>query len=120
MQKGLLKDQVASAYGINLSLDTKGDLFSARQAGSSLSTQTRYAFPITAAINFPILRNLSLSPTWTSFFYESQVSRESIIINSLSISARWYYDRDSGVPFRRQLLFRGPASLDQTKTAKLK
>jgi hypothetical protein len=120
MQKGLVKDPIASVYGINLSLDSKGDFFFERPAGASLSTQTRYAFPITAAVNFPIFRNLSLSPTWTSFFYESQVSRESIVVNSLSVSARWYFDRDSAVPIRRQLFFRGPASLDQTKTAKLK
>jgi hypothetical protein len=87
-QKGLLKDRTAGAYGINVTLDTKGDFFFERAAGNSLSTQTRYAFPITAAINFPILRNMSLSPTFTSFLYESQVTRQSITVNSFMISAR--------------------------------
>jgi hypothetical protein len=119
-QKGLLKDPTAGAYGINVTLDTKGDFFFERAAGDSLSTQTRYAFPITAAVNFPILRNMSLSPTFTSFLYESQVTRQSITVNSFMISAHWYYAHDSSVPFRRQLFFSGPKSLDQTQTAKIK
>jgi hypothetical protein len=120
LQKGLLKEQTAGTYGLNIALDTKGDFFFERRTGASFSTQARYAFPMTASINFPILRNLSLSPTFTSFFYESQVTRQSTTVNTFMISAHWYYARDSAVPFRRELYFKGPASSDQTKTAKLK
>jgi hypothetical protein len=89
-------------------------------AGESLSTQTRYAFPITAAINFPVLRNLSLSPTYSPFFYKNQVAGDAITVNTFSITAKWFYDRDSRVPLLKQLVFKGPASLDLTKSAKMK
>lgn len=117
-QKGLLK--TSGQYGISFSLDSKGDLFNPRPAGESLSTQTRYAFPMTPSINFPILRNFSLSPTYTAFFYENQVAGQTIIVNTFSITAKWFYDHDSRVPLLKQLVFKGPASLDQTKSAKMK
>jgi len=63
---------------------------------------------------------LSLSPTYGAFLYENQVVRQSIVVNTFMVTARWYYDRDSGVPRWRLLFFKGPASLDQTKTAKIK
>lgn len=115
-QKGVLK----KSGGINLSLDSKGDLFNSRPVGESLSTQTRYAFPITPSINFPVLRNFSLSPTYTAFFYENQVAGQTIIVNTFSITAKWFYDRDSRVPLLKQLVFKGPANLDQTKSEKMK
>lgn len=117
-QKGVLKK--SDQYGISLSLDSKGDVFNPRPAGASLSTQTRYAFPITPSINFPVLRNFSLSPTYTAFFYENQVAGQAIIVNTFSITGKWFYDRDSRVPLLRQLFFKGPASQDQTKSAKMK
>jgi hypothetical protein len=118
LQKGLLK--TSGQYGISVSLDSKGDWFYARPAGESLSTQTRYAFPITPSISFPVLRNFGLSPTYTAFFYENQVAGQTITVNTFAITAKWFYDRDSRVPLHKQLLFKGPASLDQTKSAKMK
>jgi hypothetical protein len=118
LQKGVLKKSEQAA--ISLSLDSKGDLFNPSPAGASLSTQTRYAFPITTSINFPVLRNFTLSPTYTAFFYENQVAGQTIIVNTFSITGKWFYDRDSRVPLRRQLVFKGPGTLDQTKSAKMK
>lgn len=118
LQRGVLKKSGQS--DISLSLDSKGDLFNPRPAGASLSTQTRYAFPITTSINFPVLRNFTLSPTYTAFFYENQVAGQTIIVNTFSITGKWFYDRDSRVPLLKQLVFKGPASLDQTKSAKMK
>lgn len=118
LQKSLLKQ--SGQYGISLSLDSKGDWFYSRPAGETLSTQTRYAFPITTSVNFPVLRNFSLSPTYTAFFYENQVAGRTITVNTFSITAKWFYDRDSRVPLLKQLLFKGPASQDQTKRAKMK
>jgi hypothetical protein len=118
LQRGVLKKSGQAA--ISLSLDSKGDLFNPSPAGASLSTQTRYAFPITTSINFPVLRNFTLSPTYTAFFYENQVAGQTIIVNTFSITGKWFYDRDSRVPLRRQLFFKGPGSQDQTKSAKMK
>ena len=106
--------------GTSLTLDSKGDFFYERRPGASLSTQTRYSFPITASINFPVRGNLSFSPTYSAFFYEDQIARQSIVVNTYTISLKWYYDRDSGVPLGRMLFFKGPTSEDQTKTAKIK
>jgi hypothetical protein len=75
---------------------------------------------VSGSINFPVLRNLSFSPTYSAFLFQNQVSQQSILVNTFSISAKWFYDRDSGVPFPRMFFFKGPASLDQTKTAKIK
>ncbi|MBZ5506021.1 MAG: hypothetical protein LAO78_11090 [Acidobacteriia bacterium] len=118
LQRGVLKKYGQAA--MSLSLDSRGDLFNPSPAGASLSTQTRYAFPITTSINFPVLRNFTLSPTYTAFFYENQVAGQTIIVNTFSITGKWFYDRDSRVPLRRQLLFKGPGSQDQTKSAKMK
>ena len=71
---------------VNLTVDTKGDFYGERQ--SSLSTQTRYAFPVTGAISFPVLRNFSLGPTYSAFLYSNQVSQQSIVVHTFSISAR--------------------------------
>jgi hypothetical protein len=118
LQRGLWKDAKSGEVKMNLTVDTKGDFYVERQ--SSLSTQTRYAFPITGAVSFPVLRNFSLGPTYSAFLYSNQVSQQSIVVHTFSISARWFYDRDSGVPFPRMAMFKGPGSQDQTKTAKIK
>jgi hypothetical protein len=106
--------------GINFTLDSKSDWFAERTAGKSLNTQTRYDIPLAMSLNFPVLRNLSLSPTYSAFYYSSQVTGQSIVINSFSVSAKWYFARDATVPPRRQFYFSGPASADQTSTAKIK
>jgi hypothetical protein len=106
--------------GINFTLDSKSDWFAERGAGKSLNTQTRYDIPLSMSLNFPVLRNLSLSPTYSSFYYSGQVTGQSIVINSFSIAAKWYFARDASVPLRRQVYFTGPASADQTSTSKIK
>jgi hypothetical protein len=106
--------------GINFTLDSKSDWFAERSAGKSLNTQTRYDIPLSMSLNFPVLPNFSLSPTYSSFFYSSQVAGQSIVINSFSIAAKWYFARDASVPPRRQVYFSGPTSADQTNTAKMK
>jgi hypothetical protein len=106
--------------GINFTLDSKADWFSRRGAGESLNTQTRYAIPLSVALNFPVRGNLSLSPTYSTFLYSSQVTGQSIVINTASIEAKWYFARDASVPVRRQGYFRGPSSADQTSSAKMK
>jgi hypothetical protein len=42
------------------------------------------------------------------------------VTNSFSVTAKWYFARDTAVPFWQQMWFRGPASFDQTKIAKMK
>jgi hypothetical protein len=118
LQRSLPKAGDTANAKESITIDTKGDFFGERV--SSLATQTRYAFPVTGAINFPVWRNFSLSPTYSAFLYESQVTQQNILVNTFSITAKWYYVRDSNVPLRRMLLFKGPASQDQTKTAKMK
>jgi len=46
--------------------------------------------------------------------------RQSMHANTVKVVARWYFGRDARVPFGRQILLSGPASTDQTSTAKLK
>jgi len=101
-------------------LDSKADLFSPRDSIHALNTQTQNAIPLSASLNFPVLRNFSLSPTYTGFFYSSQVTGQSIRMRGLLITAKWYFARDATVPLVRDLYFRGPASADQTNSAKLK
>ena len=106
--------------GVNFTLDSKADWFSRRGAAESLNTQTRYAIPLAMSLNFPVLRNLSLSPTYSRFWYSSEVTHQSIGINTFSIEAKWYFARDASVPPLRQAYFRGPSSADQTSSAKMK
>lgn len=121
LQKGFLKSMDPTVKGITLTIDSKGDYFAPRsKPGAVLSTQTLYAFPITVAMGFPILRNLTIGPTYSAFFYKSQLSGQSLIVNTVSVSARWYFARDTSVPIFRQLVYKGPASADQTKTSKIK
>jgi hypothetical protein len=103
----------------SLTLETKGDVYAWPSA--TLPTQTQHAFTTTAAINFAVIGNLAFSPTYTTFFYRNQgPSGHSLVTNSISVTAKWYFWRDAAVPFWRQMWFSGPASLDQTKSAKMK
>jgi hypothetical protein len=105
----------------SVSFDTSGDEFMV--PGLTLSSETRYAFSTKLAINFKIIPNLSLSPTYATFFFENQaphLQRQSVVDNTFTITAKWYFARDSAVPFRKQMIFAGPASTDQTTSAKIK
>ncbi len=89
----------------------------------SFDTQTPYAFTTKLALNFKIVGNLSLSPTYSDFFFENQSTpsqRTSLIATTFSIAAKWYYASDAEVPFKKQLWFVGPATTDQTCSAKIK
>jgi hypothetical protein len=114
LQKALDKGKHSS-----LTIETKGDHFVL--PGKTLPTQSSYAFTTTEALNFAAIGNLMFSPTYTTFFYRNQgEGSHSLITNNFSITAKWYFGRDAAVPFWRQLWFRGPASLDQTKSAQMK
>lgn len=105
----------------SLSFDTSGDSF--LLPGFTLPTQTRYAFNTKLALNFTIAGNLSLSPTYSDFFFENQgisSQRTGLIATSFSISAKWYFARDAQVPLKKQVWFSGPASANQTSSAKIK
>lgn len=97
-----------------MTVDTAGDWYAPKGAGQALSTQPRYAFPVAVALNVPVYRNLSFSPTYTLFSYASQVTGQSLLDNSYSIALKWYFARDAAVPPRRQLYFQGPASVDES------
>ena len=111
----------------SVSFDTAGDSY--LMTGVTLPTQTRYAITTKLALNFkiiPSLANLTLSPTWSGFYYEKQgdqgpdPNHTSLIANGYSIAAKWYFARAAAVPFHKQGWFAGPASVDQTSTAKMK
>ena len=119
--KGLMKAKDGTGFGVNMSFDSKGDYFIPRSSVKELPTQTRYDVPLSFAVNFPVLRNLALSPTYSTFLYANQVNGRSIVINTFSVNAKWYYARDASVPaVTKQTLFKGPSTQDQTKTAKMK
>jgi hypothetical protein len=104
----------------SLTLDTKGDDF--LWPGATLATQSRYAFTTTEALNFKVIGNLLFTPTYSQFFYRNQGQQgesHSLVTKTFSVVAKWYFARDAAVPFWRQLLFLGPASIDQTKSAKM-
>jgi hypothetical protein len=103
---------------ISLVTDSQGDYYFGRAAGAELPTQTEYAIPLSLSFVIPALGNLSFAPSYSAFFYKSQLSDQSLQVNSLSIAARWYFARDARVPIRRQARLPGPASADQTKTGK--
>ena len=105
----------------SVSFDTKGDTF--LLPGATLTTQTRYALNTKLALNFKVFGNLALSPTYSDFFFENQgisSQRTSLVATTFSIAAKWYFARDSAVPFHKQIWFQGPASGDQTSSAKVK
>lgn len=104
----------------SLTLDTKGDDF--LWPGAILATQTRYAFTTTEALNFKVIGNLQFAPTYSQFLYRNQGAEgesHGLVTKTFSVVAKWYFARDAAVPFWRQLLFLGPASIDQTKNAKM-
>jgi hypothetical protein len=118
-QKGIAPLTDKSA-GITLMVDTTGDWFIPRDGTKSLSSQTQYDIPVKLTLAFPILRNFSIGPAYSPFFYSNQVSHKSLVVQNFALNARWYFDRDAAVRLRRQLVFKGPASADETKTARAK
>ena len=119
-----VQKNVDAKKNTSLSFDTSGDSF--LLPGYTLTTQTRYAFTTKLALNFkiiPSLANLTLSPTYSSFYFENQgapLQRTSLIASTFSVSAKWYFARDAQVPLWKQSWFQGPASVDQTNSAKIK
>lgn len=103
---------------VNLVTDTQGDDYFGRPASAELPTQTQYAIPLSLSVVFSAFGNFSLAPTYSAFFYKSQLSTQSLQVNSFSITARWFLARDNRVPVVRQSKLPGPESSDQTKTAK--
>lgn len=115
-QRALKKDE-QGAPQISLVIDTQGDYFRPRSPGKTLSTQTYYDDLLKIGFAFPVLRNLAFAPTYSPFFYGNQIAQHSLVVNTFSLTARWYFDRDAGVRFKHQLVFVGPASADQTTTS---
>ncbi|MGO8756551.1 MAG: hypothetical protein ACLQG3_00360 [Terracidiphilus sp.] len=103
---------------LSLVTDSQGDYYFGRAPTAELPTQTEYAIPLSVALVLPSLGNLSFAPTYSGFFYQSQLTSNSLQVNSFSIVARWYFARDARVPLRRQIPLAGPPSADQTKTGK--
>ncbi len=101
-------------HKVSLILTSRGDRLVTSHL--PLSTETRFDAPLSAAVSFQLLPNLSVSPTYNGFWYSNQVLDGHLFVNEGLITLRWYYDRDSRVPFRPLLWFSGPASNDQTKS----
>jgi hypothetical protein len=113
LQKGFGKGKRTS-----LTFETKGDYY--LWPGVTLPTQSRMAFTTAEAFNCKAIGNLVFSPTITQFFYSNQgPESHRLTTNTFAITAKWYFARDAAVPFWRQFWFQGPASLDQTRSAKL-
>ena len=102
----------------SLVTDSQGDYYFGRSPSAELPTQTEYAIPLSLSLVIPAYGNLSFAPTYSGFFYKSQLSAQSLQVNSFSITARWYFARNARVPVRRQTPLPGPASADQTHTGK--
>ena len=116
-----LQKAIDKAKRSSVTIESKGDRYIL--PGKTLPTQSRYAFTTTGSLNFAVIGNLTFSPTLTTFFYRNQgtpAESHSLLINTFSVTAKWYFGRDAAVPFWHQLRFRGPASLDQTKSARMK
>jgi hypothetical protein len=112
---------IPMSKGAKVTFDTQGDSF--LLPGAALTTQERYGITTNLAINFPIVGNITLSPTYTDFFFENQgepSKRTSLAAPAYTVVLKWYFVRDSAVPFRRQWFFTGPGTADQTSTSKLK
>jgi len=119
-QKTLLPLPDKSGPGISLQIDTKGNYFIPRDATKTLSTQTLYDVPVSAVLAFPLFRNFSVGPNYQVFFYGNQVASQHLIVNSFSLTGRWFFDRDAAVRLHKQAVFKGPASADETKTSRMK
>jgi hypothetical protein len=116
-----LQKAIDKAKRSSVTIDSKRDYF--MFPGMTLPTQSRYAFTTTGALNLAVIGNLAFAPTLTTFFYKDQrtaAESNSLVINTFSVTLKWYFDRDVTVPFFCQARFKGPASLDQTKSAKVK
>jgi len=122
IQKGLLgKTYDKSTDRATLTLDSKGDFFKDRGPNHAFYTETWYDAPASVALVFPVFRNVGFAPTYTAYFYSNQIAQNYLLVNIFSVNLRWYLDRDSHVPFLRPaLLFKGPASADETQPAKTK
>jgi hypothetical protein len=116
IQNRLVGKQPGKSF--SLVTDSQGDYYTGRPNNLELPTQTEYAIPLSVSVLFPSLGNLSFAPSYSGFFYKSQLSSQSLQVNSFSIAARWYFARDARVPVRRQARLQGPSSADQTKTGK--
>ena len=101
---------------ISLVTQTNGDYYFGRPPSAELASQTEYAIPLSLSLVLPSIGNLSFAPNYSAFFYEPQKSGHTLIVNSWSLTARWYFARDARVPIRRQAPLKGPATSDQTKT----
>jgi len=105
-------------FPFSLTSDTTGDFFFGRPADKHLPTETREAVLWTSSINLPVWGNLTVSPTYSDFFYRPQNSTVYEQFRNFSIALRWYMARDQRVPLQRQVQLQGPPSMDQTKTPK--
>jgi len=116
-----LQKKIPKPKGAKVTFDTQGDSF--LWPGTTLTTQERYGVTTNLAVNFPVFGNVTLSPTYTDFFFENQgkpSQRTSLAAPTYSVVFKWYFVRDSAVPFHKQWLFFGPSSSDQTSTSKIK
>ena len=119
-QKGVSQLADKSGPRATLMFDSTGDWFAARPLAKSLSSQTRYDIPLKLTLAFPVFRNLGIGPSYSPFFYSSQINHNSLFVETFALNARWYFARDAAVKLDKQAVFRGPASADETKTAKVK
>ncbi len=103
---------------IRLVTDSQGDYYFGRPPAAELPTQTEYAIPLNVSLVLPSIGNLSFAPTYSAFFYANQVSNQSLLVNTFSIAARWYFARDARVPVPKQAPLPGPQSANQTVTGK--
>ncbi len=118
-QRALMKDKKEASL-VSLVIDSQGDYFASRSPGKTLSTQTYYDDLLKISFAFPVFRNLAFAPTYSPFFYGNQITQQSLVVNTFSLTARWYFDREAGVRLKRQIVFVGPASADQTTSGKAK
>jgi hypothetical protein len=91
-----------------LTLSGGFDAFRAQAVQTSGCARTFACFNRTAVLV------IDLSPA----LFEPRCPGQTITVNTFSVAAKWFYDLDSGVSLLKQLVFRGQASLDQTKSAK--
>src|SRR5258708_11910218 len=91
-------------FSKSITTESKGDDY--LLPGATLPTQTRYAWTTNLALNLPLWGNLTLSPTWSEFFFEHQgepSDRPTMHANTVKVVVRWFFGRDAGVPFRRPI-----------------
>jgi len=103
---------------VSLVTDAQGDYYFGRPVTAELPTQTNYAIPLNVSLVLPSLGNLTFAPTYSAFFFRPQLSPNSLMVNTFSIAARWYFARDARVPVPKQAPLQGPQSSNQTVTGK--